>query len=292
MTIVSSGRRFLVTTAALVMTVGVFGDRPDAQQAATTGTGGNFDIRNGAASAGGTYRAVDASVSAGVASAREAGVARLRADHAGIVLENSPLTGALEIVGARPGGVLARAGADRARTMRGFLAQYADAYGMSAGQVQDLKLVVDYVNPAGNMAWVEFEQVINGIPVFQGLIRGGFTRSGELARLTGPLASGLDAGALLVSAALDAATAVSRAAAHVGWSVPARSLVLRSRDADGQRVTFDKSTMADNATAWPVYFPLAPGVARLAWATQIWAIRTPSSSWSMRRTGPSSSARI
>ena len=28
--------------------------------------------------------------------------------------------------------------------------------------------------------------------------------------------------------------------------------------------------MADDARAWPVYFPLAPGVARLAWATEIW----------------------
>ena len=28
--------------------------------------------------------------------------------------------------------------------------------------------------------------------------------------------------------------------------------------------------MADAARAWPVYFPLAPGVARLAWATEIW----------------------
>ena len=28
--------------------------------------------------------------------------------------------------------------------------------------------------------------------------------------------------------------------------------------------------MADDAKAWLVYFPLAPGVARLAWATEIW----------------------
>ena len=28
--------------------------------------------------------------------------------------------------------------------------------------------------------------------------------------------------------------------------------------------------MADDAKAWLVYFPLAPGAARLAWATEIW----------------------
>ena len=272
--IVSTGWRFLTTAAAaLVIAGGVFGDRPSAQRSADTAKGENFDIRSGAKSAGGNYLArvaADASFSAALATAREAGVARLRADHDGIDLENSPLTGALEIVGARPGGLLTPPGADRAATMRGFLSQYADAYGLSAGQVQELKLVADYVNPAGNMAWVEFEQVINGIPVFQGLVRGGFTRNGELARLTGPLASGLAAGSLPVSPTLGAATAVSLAAAHVGWNLPANALVQRSVDADGQRVTFDKGTMADDPKAWPVYFPLASGVARLAWATEIW----------------------
>ena len=55
------------------------------------------------------------------------------------------------------------------------------------------------------MAWVEFEQRINGMPVFQGLIRGGFTRKGELARTTGPLASGLNPAALPTDAAIDGA---------------------------------------------------------------------------------------
>ena len=73
-----------------------------------------------------------------------------------------------------------------------------------------------------------------------------------------------------MSPALEAATAVALSAAHVGGNVPAGSLVQQAVDAHGQRVTFDKGTMADDAKAWPVYFPLAPGVARLAWATEIW----------------------
>ena len=74
--------------------------------------------------------------------------------------------------------------------MRGFFAAHADAYRLTAAQVQSLELVADYTNPSGNMSWVEFEQRINGVPVFQGLVRGGFTRNGELARVTGPLAAG------------------------------------------------------------------------------------------------------
>jgi hypothetical protein len=124
------------------------------------------------------------------------------------------------------------------------------------------------MNPAGNMGWVEFEQRINGLPVFQGLIRGGFTANGELARTTGPLALGLDATALSVSPTLSPAQAVSRAAANVGWTVAESALLQKA--VDGGRVTFARGPMADDAKAWLMYFPLAPGVARLAWATEIW----------------------
>ena len=135
-------------------------------------------------------------------------------------------------------------------------------------QAESLELVADYVNPAGNMAWVEFEQRINGLPVFRGLIRGGFTARGELARTTGVLAAGLDAAQLGTAPALTAAQAVSRAAANVGWSVPADALVPTATESG--RVTFARGTMADEAKAWLLYFPLAPGAARLAWATEIW----------------------
>ena len=102
-----------------------------------------------------------------------------------------------EVVSAKPGaGFLTAPTDDRVGAMRGFLSSYADGYGLSQDQVASLELVADYTNPAGNMAWVEFEQKINGLPVFRGLIRGGFTAKGELARTTGPLAAGLDAAAL------------------------------------------------------------------------------------------------
>ena len=87
------------------------------------------------------------------------------------------------------------------------------------------------------------EQKINGIPVFQGLIRGGFTAQGELARTTGVIAAGLEAANLTSLATLNSTQAVAGAAESVGWS---------------------RGTMAREARAWQVYFPMAPGVARLA----------------------------
>src|SRR6185503_18918591 len=48
------------------------------------------------------------------------------------------------------------------------------------------------------------------------------------------------------------------------------TLVQKAAEANGRRVTFDRGSMADDAKAWLVYFPLAPGVARLAWVAEIW----------------------
>jgi hypothetical protein len=252
----------------------LFGDRTGAQQQVGTPRETNFDIRSAPTTAAAAYLnrvALQPSVRAALDSAMATGLERLRAEFSGVDVLESPLTGTVEVVGVKPGsGFLSGPSTDRAGAMRGFIARHIEAYGLAQDQVQNLDLVADYSNPSGNMSWVEFEQRLNGVPVFQGLVRGGFTRDGELARITGPLAAGLDPAALGRSASMDAAKAVSLAAAHVGWNVPETSLVLKAVGADGQRLTFERASMADDAKAWPVYFPLAPGVARLAWATEIW----------------------
>ena len=231
---------------------------------------GNFDIRmvkEGAADY--LERFAGASRAGELAAARIAGIAELQSDGKALdLIADGPL-GTVEVLGTAPGtGFLTSGGGDRVATMRAFMAAYSGVYGVSPEQLGNLELVTDYVNPAGNMAWVEFEQRINGLPVFQGLIRGGFTANGELARTTGLLAPGLVPASLPTAPALSAAAAVSSAASNVGWDVPESSLAQKSVD-DG-RVTFERGSMADDATAWLLYFPLAPGVARLAWATQIW----------------------
>ena len=198
-----------------------------------------------------------------------AGLARLQSDIGAVEVVTNAELGIPEVVSRTPGGgFLTAPTADRAGAMRAFLSAYADAYGLLPGQAESLELVADYANPAGNMAWVEFEQRFNGLPVFRGRIRGGFTARGELARTTGVLAAGLDAAQLATVPTLTAAQAVSRAAANVGWSVAADALVQTASD-DG-RVTFARGSMSDEAKAWLLYFPLASGAARLAWATEIW----------------------
>ncbi len=197
-------------------------------------------------------------------------IADLRTDRA-IETALSPELGTLEVVGAKPGsGFLTGPSGDRVGSLRSFLSNHAAAFGLTDEQVHDLVLVANYENSSGNMAWVEFEQRINGLPVFRGHVRGGFTAKGELARTTGQLAAGLDATSLSPLPAVSAADAVSRAAAHVGWDVAVTALAEKTVEAGGRRFTLSGGGMGADATAWQVCFPLAPGVARVAWATQIW----------------------
>ena len=235
----------------------------------------NFDIRtykddprlasdNGLAS----YMAAVATPSASAADALAGGrsaVATLRTAFPGIQVQTNLLGGA-DVVSAMPGTpFLTAPGDDRVATLRGFLQAHAAAYGLGATQADELVVVADAMNPAGNMAWVELEQRLNGIPVFQGHVRGAFTVKGELARTNGLVATGID-GALVSSPALSAADAVAIAAASVNLAVAGNPV---ERERQGDKIVFERGAMGDEPRAWLVYFPLAHGVARLAWATEV-----------------------
>lgn len=174
--------------------------------------------------------------------------------------------GAAEVVSAMPGTpMLAPASGDRVATLRAFVRGHAPAYGISADQADALVVVADEMNPAGNLAWVELEQRVNGIPVFQGYLRGAFTAKGDLARTSGLLATGLT-GALPTTPSLSAADAVGIAAASV--QLPAGTGLVEKEQRDG-RVVFERGALADEPRAWLVYYPLAAGVARLAWVAEV-----------------------
>ena len=267
----------LLGLGAVLLTVGTTAQsNPAASLADAADAYPNFDIRLDKTTASADqrafleqYSAAASSASfAATAAAEEAGLARLKGS--GAAVDASPALGSAELVTApAAGGFLTAASADRAGALLAFLEGNAAAYGLAAGQAtRELELVADYANPAGNMAWVEFEQKLNGLPVFQGLLRGGFTAKGELVRTTGVLATGVDAAALSTSPSVGAAQAVAIAAGNVGWKVAESSLVPAASDSANQ-VTFTGGGMADDAKAWLLYFPLAKGVARLAWATQI-----------------------
>jgi hypothetical protein len=245
-----------------------------ARQPAQSSNVANFDIRRSNAAAPAAYRERAAQEAAPdriaqLVSAQALGRARLQRSFAGLQLIPDPVLDVPEVVGTAHGtGFLRGPGPDRVASLRAFLSDYGDAFGLTSANVDRLEVVADYTNPAGNMSWVELEQRVNGLPVFQGTLRGGFTASGELARTTGLLASGLDEGALPAVPSLTAPEAVVAAATSVGWQVDVAQLTQTAVDSSG-RLTFAAAGMADSPMAWLTYFPLGPGVARLAWVTTI-----------------------
>jgi subtilisin-like proprotein convertase family protein len=271
---------FVLLAATTIVTFAQPGDRSPFLGGAPAPAHPNFDIRSykadpaweGKADAA-DYLAKHEAPAArlqDLAVSRVTGVALLEQAYPGVKVESNPATRGTELVTAPGTSFLTGPSGDRTGTLRGFLAANAAAYGLTEAQVGELQVVADYLNPAGNMGYAEFEQRFNGIPVFQGYVRGGFTAKGELARTTGLLATGVEASALGTTPALTAAQAVAAAAATVGWSVAEASLVEQPSAIAGQ-VKFGRANMADEPTAWLVYFPLGPGALRLAWATQIWS---------------------
>ncbi len=264
---VCSAAIFFCLTLLTTGTSAQFGSTP-------TPASENFDIRTSKTLAAAQFldsaRAQTASARlAEVSTGQVMGLSRLQSALGAEVDINTAL-GTPEIISARPGArSLTGPGPDRSATLRAFASTYADAFGVTPAEIGSLELVSDYLNPAGNMGWAELQQRINGIPVFQGYLRGGFTAKGELVRTMGLIAPGLDASSLPTSPSIQASQAVAIAATSVGWNLSESTLAMKGSDDDGRRVEFDRGSMAGDASAWLVYFPISMGIARLAWATQI-----------------------
>ena len=153
--------------------------------------------------------------------------------------------------------------------MRIFLSENTDLVGATGAQIDDLKVVADYTNPDGNLSFVELDQEINGIPVFRGEVKAGFTKRGEMIRVINNFAPGLDYGSL--------STDFRRSACGCPRCCRARSTTtdLKTRSAKEylQHRTSSKAVFGTGdwaTTAEKMYFPTEPGVAVPAWRVLIW----------------------
>jgi hypothetical protein len=210
----------------------------------------DLDIRTAQTPEAVAYRArvgLKPDVAASLAAARKKGVERLRKAFNDLEVISHLGLGTPEAVGVRYGaGILTMSVSDRSKAVREFLSKYADAYGVSEADLKELKLKSDRVD-SGGMGWAEFEQQINDKTVFQANIRGAFNAKGQLTRVIGIIASVHPSLPPATTPQIDAARAVSLAAASVGVNETPRP---------SQRTSL-------------LHFPVAPGVVRLAWYTQV-----------------------
>jgi hypothetical protein len=188
-------------------------------------------------------------------------------------VEMNPAGNAPEVVGTKSTGkgmLTAPTSVAHEPTVRGFLSQNNALYGLTDSQVAQLAVVADYTNPAGNLSWVEYEQRINDIPVFQGYVRAALTKDGEIARTTGNLAPGLDYATMQTTPQMSAASAAAAAAKAIGVDVSPLSLRTRSALKGGRNVVLTQGPFDENIKADLVYFATEPGVATLAYSMTLW----------------------
>ncbi len=220
---------------------------------------------------------------AGLSNAMKAAQQRLAGQKPNLNVEWSTKTSAPEVIGVLSAEhkLTGPSKGSREAAVRQFLSSNNDLYGLNKDQVESLELVTDYTNPSGNMSFVELEQRIDGIPVFQGNVRAGLTKNGELIQTTGLLVPGLDYAGLARSknnlritntqtSAASAADAVAAGAASIGIEINPADLVVKETSEDGNTVVFEGGPFVEDIKAELVYFPLESGEAMLSWSMTLW----------------------
>ncbi|MFL6210657.1 MAG: M36 family metallopeptidase [Pyrinomonadaceae bacterium] len=212
---------------------------------------------------------------AALAQTMRAGEAGLAGRVSGLKVEYNEMLHVPELVSVNGAGALsaasplANAEAHEA-TLRAFLNENTQLYGLTSTQAAQLTKVSDYTNPAGNLSFVELQQEINDIPVFQGYVRGVMATDGRLVRTTGLLAPVVNAGALPTTPALSATEGVAAGAAGINVQLDASNLSVLDRAINGRAQVVSRGPFDEDTKIELVYFPLAPGHLVLAYSMTLW----------------------
>lgn len=234
----------------------------------------NYDIRTDKRSYGkiAEFRSnslMSASMVADIREAQAKGEEKLRTSVPTLKVEYNSDLRIPEVIApdvARGRNFLTRGGSGkRSDLLIGFLRHNRELIGLNDQQISDLVVAADYTNPDGNLSYVELDQEINGVPVFRGEVKAGFTRSGEIIRVINNLAPGV--GASPVSSDFgEPASAVLAAARNLGQTVSGELVASPNAEKDGSKVMFltEPSILAEK-----MYFPLEPGVVVPTWRVMI-----------------------
>jgi Zn-dependent metalloprotease len=134
-------------------------------------------------------------------------------------------------------GPTARAGAKHSDYLISFLKENSSLIGGTDSQIGSLKVAADYTNPDGVLSFVELNQEINGIPVFRGEVKAGFTADGELIRVINNFAPGLDYNSLSTDFG-DPASAVKAAAENIKYQLREGDTVANTAVSNDLKVNF------------------------------------------------------
>ncbi len=176
-----------------------------------------------------------------------------------------------EVISPDPGrgnATLTRSSArKRADTLKAFLDQNSTLIGTRRAHIARMRVTADYKNPDGNLGFVKLAQELNGVPVFRGEVRAGFTKGGEMFRVISNFAPGLEENEVSTDFG-EPLDALNIAANNIGELETAQLAQSSSYSVEGTKVTFGEGDFAP--TAEMIYFPTEAGVAVPAWQVLIW----------------------
>ena len=155
----------------------------------------------------------------------------------------------------------------RSEILRNFVKQNNNLIGVSDVQADNLKVTADYQNPNGKISFAYLEQTINGIPVFRGEVKAGFTKSGEIIRVINNLAPGLDYENLSTDFR-NPLDAVKAAHQHINSKPTKLDPQFNESLSTGAKAVFGNGEWA--TVAEKMYFPTEPGIAIPSWRVLVW----------------------
>src|SRR5262245_35022955 len=131
--------------------------------------------------------------------AHRAAVAKLKANVPDARVELDDIVGSPRWVTAPHGFLTGRDGAglgvsaavaravpagDRHRAVKAFLNEHSALFGHNASALNDARITREYVTPHNGLRSVVWQQELDGLPVFEGLLIGHTTKNGELVSLS------------------------------------------------------------------------------------------------------------
>ena len=138
----------------------------------------------------------------------------------------------------------------------------------------------EYVTPHNGMRSVVWEQRLDGIPVFEGLLIGHITSKGELVNLSSHFLPNVAAASQMDSTSratlettppISAKQAVANAATNIGETLRAEDVTAVSPLPEGaeQRQNFTAAPLAGQAQARLVWLPMSRTSIRLCWSVEL-----------------------
>lgn len=166
---------------------------------------------------------------------------------------------------------------DAHRSVKAFLEEHHLLFGHGAEVLSSARVVRDYVTPHNGLETVVWEQQVDGIPVFEGILSAHTTRNGELVALSShfladPKAAAAigtpHASALIATPGVTAREALVLAAMEVG-DENAGLLYQKTESTNypGQHQAFSSPRLKGAAHVQLVWLPMSGDSLRLCWKT-------------------------